>query len=409
MKSGTPGFISKRLRQAREARGLTATSFAEMLGITRAAISLYETGNASPNPEVMQKICDILNLPISFFLKPLRDYEPTTIFYRSMNSATRIARSRAESWYKWLNMDIMPYIREYVSLPAPNVPMVTVKDIHAISDEDIEKAASEVRRYWGLGNGPISNVMLLLENNGMVVSRIELSCATLDAFSTWCPQDNTPYIILNADKKSSVRSRFDLSHELAHLVLHRNLDSKRLNNTTDFKMVETQAHRFASAFLLPSVSFVKDFCVPTLDALRTLKSKWMVSVAMQIRRAQDLQLISEDHARRMWINYNRRGWRHSEPLDESLPIEEPRLLKRALEVITSNKVRMPEQILSEICLSSSIIETIGNLKPRYFGASLPFIDLKDNIKTSAEQNEPKKENFIDQQIEDILRNYEDRN
>ena len=39
MKLGTPGFVGPRLREAREGRGLTAMSLAELLGITRSAIS----------------------------------------------------------------------------------------------------------------------------------------------------------------------------------------------------------------------------------------------------------------------------------------------------------------------------------------------------------------------------------
>ena len=56
MKSGTPGFVASRLREAREARALTGIALAEMVGVTRQAISNYEIGRGSPRPEVLKKI-----------------------------------------------------------------------------------------------------------------------------------------------------------------------------------------------------------------------------------------------------------------------------------------------------------------------------------------------------------------
>ena len=51
-----------------------------------------------------------------------------------------------------------------------------------ISNESIEETAAQARRFWGLGDGPISNVTWLLENKGAVVSRTILGADTLDAF-----------------------------------------------------------------------------------------------------------------------------------------------------------------------------------------------------------------------------------
>lgn len=405
MKSGTPGFIGERLKEAREARGINSTSLAEMLGITRSAISLYENNNASPQPEIMLKIADKLNLPISFFLKPLLPDSgvQNPIFYRSMSSATKIARVRAERWFYWLHDDIVPYIRQYLQLPPVNIPQFDkLEDIHKLSNDDIEDLAITIRRRWGLGDGPISNMVLLLENNGTVITRIELCAETLDAFSIWCPDDNTPYIILGSDKNSAVRSRLDAAHELGHLVLHRNLDKKRLNNSSDFKLIEEQAFRFASAFLTPSNSFARDFYSPTLDALRSLKSKWLVSIGMMIKRAQDLNLITDTQAQRMWINYNRRGWRKEEPLDNALPVEIPRMLRKALDLINDEKIQIPEQILTSICLSANDVESIASLERGYFNEAFPQMNLKESDKANSP---PKQKPSIQDELDDILRNY----
>ncbi len=376
MKSGTPGFIGSRLRTAREARGLTASSLAELVGVTKASISLYETGGASPQPETLENIVELLNFSIAYFLMPENPKEERNpIFFRSMASATKMARSRGLRRYEWLSEIITPAIKEYVKFPRVNFPVMdTSTDFKKLSFDDIETIAIDVRRFWKLGDGPISDLVLLLENNGAVVTRIELYADNLDAFSRWCSADRTPYLILGADKQSAVRSRFDAAHELGHLVLHRNIEPKYLNSASDFKLIEQQAHRFAAAFLVPATTFAKDFYAPTLDSFRVLKSKWIVAIGVLIKRAGDLNFIDERGEQRLWINYNRRGWRRSEPLDDKIPIEQPRLLYRAIETLLFEGVLTIEQLLSKIILSARDIEELTTLPSGYL--NLPAKDIE---------------------------------
>src|SRR5215213_3440511 len=48
--SALPKVIPERIREAREARGLTAEAFGDLLGMSRAAVALYETGQVGPSP-----------------------------------------------------------------------------------------------------------------------------------------------------------------------------------------------------------------------------------------------------------------------------------------------------------------------------------------------------------------------
>jgi Zn-dependent peptidase ImmA (M78 family)/DNA-binding XRE family transcriptional regulator len=385
MKSGTPGFIGSRLRTAREARGLTASSLAELVGVTKASISLYETGGASPQPETLNNIIELLKLPVAYFLMPdTPKKERNPIFFRSMASATKTARSRGLRRYEWLSEIITHALKEYVKFPNVNFPRVeTPTDFKKLSFDDIEKVASDVRRFWKLGDGPISNMVLLMENNGAVVTRIELYADKLDAFSTWRSSDKTPYIILGADKGSAVRSRFDAAHELGHLVLHRNIEPKHLNSASDFKLIEQQAHRFAGAFLIPANTFAKDFYAPTLDSFRVLKLKWLVAIGVIIRRARDLNFIDEQLERRLWINYNRRGWRRSEPLDEKIPVERPRLLYRVIETLLSEGALTIEQLLSKIALGVRDIEELTTLPSGYLNITAKDIEIIEDTNLSA--------------------------
>ena len=88
------------------------------------------------------------------------------------------------------------------------------------------------------------NMVRLLEMHGAIVVRLELADQGIDAFS-WLGPDR-PVVILDTGKDDRARSRFDAAHELGHLVMHR--ERARAAD----RDLEKQAHRFASAFLLPA-------------------------------------------------------------------------------------------------------------------------------------------------------------
>src|SRR4051812_23724210 len=102
MKTRTPNFVGARLREAREARNITGVALAELLDVSRQAISQYESGSVTPHPEVLQQIAAKLRLPSHFFSTPARTKPRRPKFFRSMSSATKSARVRAERRYEWL-------------------------------------------------------------------------------------------------------------------------------------------------------------------------------------------------------------------------------------------------------------------------------------------------------------------
>lgn len=367
MTLGTTGFVGQRLVEAREARGLSNASFAELLDVVSPqAISQYEKGKATPRPEIMTLIAHKLNLPERFFLRPIEEHEPTeTFFWRSLSSATQAARNKGQRRFGWLR-EIVSYLKQHLEFPAPNLPRLSLPhDILTLRNDMIEDAANECREYWRIGDGPIADLTLFLENNGVIVSRGNLEAEKLDAFSQWAEHGETPYVFLTADKKSAARSRLDAAHELGHLVLHRHVRPKQFANTRNYKILEEQAFLFASAFLLPASSFNAELWMPTLDAFRSLKERWRVSIGAMIKRSNELGLLTDSEAKRMWINYGRRSWRGVEPLDDRLQPEQPRLLRRSFELLIQERIKTREQILLDLPFAVGDIEELAGL-PRGF-------------------------------------------
>ena len=66
-------------------------------------------------------------------------------------------------------------------------------------------------------NGPVPNVAETLEKHGILVIRLPLDTADVDAFSL--PFHDRPVVVLGTDKNDRARSRFDDAHELGSMTL----------------------------------------------------------------------------------------------------------------------------------------------------------------------------------------------
>lgn len=365
MPDGTPGFVGSRLREARESHYMTATMLAENIGVTPSGISAYERGLNTPSPEVFARIRKTLNFKAAFFMRLEEQDEPSPIFERSITAATKATRRRARHRRAWLR-ETVQYLSGFVSLPRPNFPTVdTTTHWQQLTFSDIEIFAKETRRFWHMGDGPISNVTLLAENNGVIVSLISMEAKGLDAFSVWDNCDKRPYIILGDDYQSAFRTRFNVCHELGHLVLHKEIPVDLLSQQKQLKVIESQADRFAAAFLTPANTFSAEVMSPRLDLFRVLKRRWRTSIKMMIHRAQELDIISREEARRLYINYNRRGWNLQEPFDDEEKMEEPRLVRKAFEVVIESGNVLRSQISSDLPFNMEDVEELANLPHGY--------------------------------------------
>ena len=121
----------------------------------------------------------------------------------------------------------------------------------------------------------------------------------------------------------------------------------------EYKLIENQANEFASAFLLPRSSFLKDLIYPTnLDFYVELKKKWRVSIGAMMVRAYKLNVISYNQYQYMIKQASKKGWRIKEPLDDELKLPKPVLIKKAIEMLIENNVFTKRKLVEEINNSS---------------------------------------------------------
>jgi Zn-dependent peptidase ImmA (M78 family) len=151
----------------------------------------------------------------------------------------------------------------------------------------------------------------------------------------------------------------DAAHELAHAILHRDVTDEQLK--ADFDIIERQAFRLASAFLMPADTFPLDVRVPTLSGFLAIKDRWRVSIKAMIRRCQDLDILETEDARQLYKYYSAKGWSREEPLDRSVPHAEPRMLASALRMIVENGARSKADLIASdfVFPGKDVAELVG--------------------------------------------------
>ncbi len=303
-------------------RGITQKRLAEELGVTPAAVSQYESGVHAPSADVVERLVVSLRFLPAFFYRPLEVDDEAPAFFRSLRRAPQRERDRARSYALVLG-EVAGLLDRDVELPAVDVPAIRLApDAPSAS---VEAAAEHVRCRWRVEPGPIAHVVRLLEAHGAVVVAVGQFDSRLDAFSIWVAE--RPVVVLCSDKGVPKRRRFDAAHELGHLILHPQAKS---GDAT----LERQAHRFASALLMPAQEI--EPWLPRranqIEVVRRASETWGVSMQALLYRARTLGTMNETSYTRAVRRMNALGWRTDEPV-EAGPEEAPSVLGAAVDAL----------------------------------------------------------------------------
>lgn len=366
MRTGTPGFVAQRLVQAREARGIgTQVGLANLIGKPQASVSRWESGEATPEPEAVDALAQQLNVRRGFFLRPMPEHGEGAFFFRARRNVERPLQARERARLRWVQ-DISLALQHYFDFPTFDVPDLLVGDEYSVlRADDIERIALDLRRHWKVGDGPVTSMISLLEAKGFVVARDVAGSARLDGLCSWSEVDHRPYVLLAKDKQSFFRSQMDAAHEMAHAILHKSLTQDDFER--DFKLIEEQAFRLASAFLMPSTTFALEVRHKTLSGFVALKERWRVSVKAMIKRCSDLDLIDQDTSTQLYKYYSARGWNKGEPLDDHFGVDNPRLLAKAITSLVEEGTRSRYDLLgNEFAVTGADLEELCALEPNWF-------------------------------------------
>ena len=346
-------FQPSRLQEACRDRRMRITDLADTTGLSRVTLSNLANGKIqNPQRETIIKLSWALKRPEKYFYSPIeRNYVDTTVIsYRSFSSRASLDNAVVEARLLIVK-DVVQYLFSYINERNVDIPAELLKD-HGTNLKDpdyIESMAMRLRNHWGLGRSIISNMTVLLENHGIICSRIDLpgKIESANSCSHFSNSDGDSAFVVTSSKATYFRQRFTLAHEVGHIVLQ--------------KEIEEQANSFASAFLMPHNAFCESVSKRTFSELESLKRYWGVSMAACARRLRDLYLISDNQYQSMNIELSRRGWRKEEPLDNRVDSEQPYYIREGYRFLFNNNVISPKDAIDEFNLyPSELVDYIGN-------------------------------------------------
>jgi Zn-dependent peptidase ImmA (M78 family)/transcriptional regulator with XRE-family HTH domain len=326
------------------------------VGKSPTAVAAWESGAKRPSAATVLQLALSLSVEPGFFAIRPNDVAAvsSTPHFRSLRSTSQLARDQSFA-YGQLAVDIATSLERHVEFADPEVPSFPVPIDHGGGDGP-EQAAHLVREQWGLTAGPVGHLVRLLENHGVLVVFSPPQTASVDAYSF--DSQLRPIVVLNPIRRDYYRQRFDIAHELGHLVMHGDAEPGS-------RITEDQAHRFASELLMPATE-IRDLLPSTMGGsiwrnLGKLKEQWGVSMQALLFRARRLGRLSDVSYRNAMTTISTRGWRRDEPGLVST-IEQPSLLPRAVELLAQEGV--DEALLVEQCrVPVDLFRTVTSRSP----------------------------------------------
>jgi Zn-dependent peptidase ImmA (M78 family)/transcriptional regulator with XRE-family HTH domain len=303
------------LRLARDAREFTQAELASASGVTQALISKLEHGLITePSEQVILSLATALRFPPTFFLQQERAVGFPHFHYRRRARMGTKDLARIEAIINIRRQHIAKLLRSYEAPVEKPIPQFDLD----VTGTTPEKIAEQMRAYWMVPRGPIHNLTELIERGGGIVMSVRVGTALLDGVS-FRSEGMPPLFFMNRDMPAD-RTRFSLAHELGHMILHSIPD--------DDAVMEDQAHRFAAEFLMPAAEVKPYLKEAKLSNFARVKKFWKVSIKALIKRAHDLNLITDHQYKMLSIQYNK-TYKSGEPTE--FDHETPRRLSQIVQ------------------------------------------------------------------------------
>lgn len=331
---------------ARESRTITQKELARKLKIAQYQVSRMENGQLPDlTSEKLIEISKILSYPVDFFLQECEVYPVGQHLYRKHATLPAKERDRIVAQLNIYRLSLRKVMK------AIDIEGILIKECELDEYATPEDVARAIREYLRLPRGPIQNMTKILEDFGIVVVPYDSLTRMFSGASIYA---ESPSIIAIANKNMpGDRWRFTLAHELGHIIMH------RLPRDT----MEDEADRFAAEFLMPAQQIGVHLDGLNFQRLAELKLYWKVSMSALLKRASDLNRISERKYRSMWVEFGKQGYRVSEPKELDVPLEKPSLIYEILNVHFQELGYNRETLSNFLSIFPEDFDRLFNIKP----------------------------------------------
>lgn len=286
--------IGDRLRRAREDAGSTQASAASAIDVARTTIVAIEQGTRKPRVAELQRLAHLYGISLNTLLrKEAVQVDLIPRFRRDASASDEVSAAAAllSSLVKAeVELEDLLGIGRRRSEP-PERPLLP-GDVTVQAEQD----AQELRRWLGLGSGPIQDILSLLDiGMGLRVFVRDLPAKVSGLYAY--DENVGGCILLNAQHNKARRNQ-TASHEVGHYISVRKTSDAMLEGDDLNSREERYAAAFAKAFLTPARPVSEKFAHITAGASQltrrhviTLAHYFGVSREAIVRRLEELKLV----------------------------------------------------------------------------------------------------------------------
>lgn len=293
-----PRQLGSRLREARNARGLTQQEVAASLGVARTTLTAMEQGERRVRPSELLHLAGLFGRGVSELVRSGQPTESFAVQLRgNLPSQSSIGDLSSHIW------EFQRLCEDYVEIERiTNSPIFrTYPPTYEIGGLSAEIAADDVawaeRNRLGLGDGPVLNLRELLEVDvGLRIFYLGLPSKVAGMFAY--TRDLGGCIAINRSHPAE-RRRHSLVHDYGHFLASRFRSTVTLIQGYERRPKEERfAETFARAFLLPATGLrrryhevVRQRGKATPADLCRLAHFYFVSLEVMTRRLEELRLV----------------------------------------------------------------------------------------------------------------------
>jgi Zn-dependent peptidase ImmA (M78 family)/DNA-binding XRE family transcriptional regulator len=250
-----PVEAGERLRIAREGAKITQAAAASAIGVARTTIVAIEQGERRARINELQQLSKLYGTSVNALLRQESVHVDLAPRFRKVvgsdDAAADAAELMAELAKAEVELENLLGVKRVRNYP-PERPLLK-GDVRTQAEQD----ATELRQRLGLGIGPVSDIVTLLEMElgiRVYIRRFDGRISGVFAY------DDTlgPCILLNANHPRERRTQ-SAGHETGHFISTRRQPEILHNDEAENSREERYANAFARAFLTPARAVMQKF------------------------------------------------------------------------------------------------------------------------------------------------------
>jgi Zn-dependent peptidase ImmA (M78 family)/DNA-binding XRE family transcriptional regulator len=250
-----PAETGERLRLARESAKITQAAAAHAIGVARTTIVAMEQGERRARTNELQQLAKLYGTSVNALLRQESVHVDLAPRFRRMvgsdDAAAEAAELMADLAKAEVELENLLGIKRERNYPPERT--ILPGDVKAQAEQD----AAELRQRLGLGIGPVTNIITLLEMElgiRVYVRRVDGRISGVFAYDDALGA----CMLLNANHPRERRNTSG-GHETGHFISTRRQPEVLHLDETENSREERYANAFARAFLTPARAVLQKF------------------------------------------------------------------------------------------------------------------------------------------------------